>query len=127
MRFEKMKKSVIIKISAILVAIVFLLVLAGLLRRPVSTPMPVFNFLSGRGQAIHVEDAKSVHKAEGDFYSFKADFNDVCAAARSELSALGYVENSFPGQQPRSCDYWLQGPRPGDSVIVRIHENHRFA
>jgi hypothetical protein len=125
MRFEKMKKSVIIKISAVVIAIAVLLALVGLMRRPTLPSVPSFQFLSGRNQGVHA-GGDTANRQKRYVHSFEADFNDVCADAHSELTALGYVETTSPGHKPGTREYMLRGQLPGEFVAVKILDNNRL-
>ncbi|MEJ2649912.1 MAG: hypothetical protein P8016_16075, partial [Sedimentisphaerales bacterium] len=84
-----MKKSSVIKISAAAILILIILFVVGTLRyRP--APAPAFKFLSGRGSYIRIDSLKPKLRETRFVYSFEADFNDIVADAKSELSALGY-------------------------------------
>ena len=121
MLFERIRKSVFVRIAAAVVCILF--IAAGLnLRRLFQKPMPTFNFLNVQSQAVRVEEIKSGNNAERFLYSFKADYNAVCAAADKELTALGYVQFFLPGQGPHMCVYKLHNQRPGEEITVRVFD-----
>lgn len=120
-----MKRSVI-KISfAVAITIGVLLTPLGLLRR-YSKPMPSFQFLSSRGPAICIKEAAG-KTLDRKVYSFEADFNDVCADANAELSALGYVDTTRPRQEPRSREYMFRNKVHGGSVTVSIIDRHKLS
>jgi len=118
-----MERSVIKKSFAVAITIGVLLTLLGLLRR-YSKPMPSFQFLSSRGPAICIKEAASKTRF---VYSFEADFNDVCADANAELSALGYVDTTRPRQEPRSREYMFRNKVHGGSVTVSIRDRHKLS
>jgi len=123
-----MKRSVIKKSFAVAITIGVLLTLLGLLRR-YSKPMPSFQFLSSRGPAICIKEAasKTLDRKTQFVYSFEADFNDVCADANAELSALGYVDTTRPRQEPRSREYMFRNKVHGGSVTVSILDRHKLS
>jgi hypothetical protein len=139
-RVNFMKRSKIIKISSIAVTLVILLVIVVLLRsQPQQTPVPAFKFLSGRAPTARIEVKKYSYRLSRFGYSFEADFNDIAADANSELSALGYVNNThidsyypsvkyfIPGTQAsimensiqivKNCTLRFISPRDGDNLI----------
>jgi hypothetical protein len=60
-----------------------------------------------------------------DIYSFAGDFNDVCAMANTELTSLGFVEETRPGDESHRRRYRLVGKRPGEFSTVTIMDNHK--
>jgi len=85
-------KRPVIKISlAILVVVGILLGLLAVLSRD-SGPEVSLAFLSDRTLRARIkqEPGKRFHSTTREIYSFEADFNDVCAGADAELSAMGF-------------------------------------
>ena len=127
---EVMKKSVVKRSLAVVIIVGIFLTLVGLLvwysrSRP---PIPSFRFLSGQGSALHVKDKrKSLYRTTRDIYSFEADFNDVCADANAELTALGFVDETPLGHESSRRVYSLQKKVPGESVWIRILDKHKIA
>ena len=100
-----------------------------LLQHRIDKPIvPSFKFLRGRGQMVKAKGTTEARDYRRIRYacSFEADYNDVCAAADKELTALGYVQTPFAGQPSYRRIYELQGPRIGDSIIVMILMEHQL-
>lgn len=129
MRFRKIRKSSFVRNTEIAVAIIALLITAGLfLRRLVPTSTVPYNFLEGR-QAGMVEGELGTMNMRYSrcVYSFKADFNDVCAAADAELMVLlGYGRKTPTQQEPRRREYVLNNSSGGESITVTILDKHQL-
>ena len=124
-RGKVLKKSRVKKVCAIVIIVSIALVTAALLlNRP--TPVPSFKFLASRKPLIRVKHNadKSLIPETHLTYSFEADFNDLHTKARSELLALGYVENIRPQDPPDVRTYRLSDQR-GDTRID-ILDKHRY-
>lgn len=83
----------VVKISlAIIVIATILLSLLVLLTLDSGSRM-TFGFLDGRALTARIErnPGRSAFRTTRDVYSFKADFNDVCAKVDAELTALGFT------------------------------------
>lgn len=120
-----MKKSSIIKISAAAVLIFIIIFVVGTLRYS-HTSAPKFNFLNGQNSFIRIEELRSRIKETRFIYSLEADFNDIVADANSELTALGYLNNSTLMMSPPQILYYLSGKKPGDSITIRILDKHKM-
>lgn len=99
-----------------------LLILVASLSSPSSTT-PSFQFLAGRGPVPMVRDQDRPRAGAWslDFYSFAGDFERVCAAAQSELSALGYTEMpQDPDVFFPTREYHLRQNSPDGMIMVRI-------
>ena len=129
-----MKRS--LKISSIglfLAVLVVGLALLGLwissLRTP---PLMSFDFLKGRAVEVRVEhDPRkspfaSIHDYYSwvQYYSFEADFSDVCKAADAELLALGFRARTHSIEGYKHRIYMLNEAASGKTVI--IFDRQRF-
>ncbi len=129
-----MKRS--LKISLIGVfpaALVVGLVLLGLwissLRTP---PLMSYNFLNGRALVARLEHdpRKSLFSSIHDYYSwvqwysFEADFSDICKAADAELLALGFTARTHSIEEYKYRIYMLNEVNSGKTVI--IFDRQRF-
>lgn len=121
-----MKKSVFIKIGAIVAASLILpSMIALLMYRPKPMHPPEFKFLSGRDSFVRIKEDSSKIKQTRFVFSFKADYNDIHADAESELLALGYQPILY-ASQPFFPEYRLKGRKPDDSISVRFIENYKL-
>lgn len=104
-----------------------LLILAACFSATSST-MPSFQFLAGRSPIPMVRDQdQSRNRGSLDFYSFAGDFESVCTAARSELTALGYTE--LPKQPDAFYDtreFQLCRNTPDGMILIRIMAHARL-
>jgi hypothetical protein len=119
-----------LKISSIgifLAVLVVGLVLLGLWissLRP--SPLMSFDFLKGRAVVVRVEhDPRkspfaSIHEYYSwvQYYSFEADFNDVCKAAGAELLALGFRARTHSIEGYKHRIYILNEATSGKTVII---------
>ena len=123
-----MKRSSKISASAIfLTALVVGLVLLGLwislLRPPASLS---FDFLKGRAvvAGMDYDPRKSPFASIHDYYSrvryysFEADFSDVCKAADGELLALGFSARTHSIEGCKYRTYMLNEAASGQTIII---------
>ena len=91
-----------------------------------------FDFLKGRAVAARVEyDPRqspfaSIHQYYSwvQYYSFEADFSDVCKAADAELLALGFSARTHSIEGYKHRTYMLNRATSGKTVI--IFDRQRF-
>jgi len=86
-----------------------------------------FGFLDGRTMTGRIEQARNSRKITREVYSFEADFNDVCAKADAELSALGFRRLSEGNQEPRMRDYLRKKSFSVRWVNVRVIDRLKFS
>ncbi len=74
-----------------------------------SGPEMAFSILVGRTLRACVEEdpGKHFYRTTQEVYSFAADFNDLCAEADGELSAMGLRVAPFTGQSISKREYRL--------------------
>jgi hypothetical protein len=116
-----------VSLGAVLAASILLFLTA--LGSYISATGPSFQFLAGQSPAFALRSRDILsNRWQHDFYSFPGDFQSVCAAAQSELSALGYVS------VPQSPDVFFPtrehqlSPGPSGGVItVRIQDRAKLA
>ncbi len=118
-----MRKSVI-KISlAIFVVVAGILLALLAVMMCDSGPEISLGFLDGRAMTARIEEdpGKSAHRTTREVYSFRADFNDVCARADAELSARGAKTLLFRGYPGREVAmYSIRSTSSGESGRVSI-------
>jgi hypothetical protein len=124
-----MRKSVI-KISlAIFVVVAGILLALLAVMMCDSGPEISLGFLDGRAMTARLEQetSKSAYRTTREVYSFKADFNDVCARADAELSATGAKTLLFRGYPGREVAmYSFRSTFSGESVRVSIVEEKKL-
>jgi hypothetical protein len=125
-----------LKISAIgifLVVLVVGLALLGLWISSLGTPaLMSFDFLKDRAVVARVESDPrkspfaSIHDYYSwtQYYSFQADFSDVCKAADAELLALGFSVRTHSIEGYKYRIYTLNKAASGKTVI--IFDRQRF-
>ena len=106
---------VFIAVFLIIITALTLVALFSLLPRP----MPAFNFLSGQKPLYNVK--KNSYKT--DFYSFKADVNNIHIKAKAELASLGYTERNIALYN--SFYKFREWELPDHSILVTIKDNRR--
>ena len=129
-----MKRSLkIFSIGIFLAVLVVGLALLGLwissLRTP---PLMSYDFLKGRAVVARLEHdpRKSLFSSIHDYYSwvqwysFEADFSDVCEAADDELLALGFTARTHSTEGYKYRIYVLNKVNSGKTVI--IFDRQRF-
>ena len=104
---------IFVAVAFILIAALTLVALFSLLPRPV----PTYNFLGAQRPLHHVKD-KSYRI---DFYSFRADVNNIHTKISTELTSLGYA-NKNPAGHKEYLHHW---ELPDHSVLVTIKDNRR--
>jgi len=95
-------------------------------------PLMSFDFLKSRAVVAHVENDPrkspfaSIHDYYSwvQFYSFEADFSDVCKAADAELLALGFKTHTHSIEEYKQRTYVLD--EAASSKIVIIFDRQRF-
>lgn len=129
------------KISAIWISLAVFVVGIALLGLWISSlrlpPLASFDFLKGRAvtASIEFDPCKSpfpVTRASGapiyhswiQYYSFEADFSDLCKAADDELLALGYRASTHSTEGYKDRMYILDKATSVKTVI--IFERQRF-
>lgn len=125
-------KKLTIKIFAAVVIVVGLTLL-GLWISSLRPPsLMSFEFLKGRAVVVRVEhDPRkspfaSIHQYHSwfQFYSFKADFSDVCKAADAELLALGFKTHTISVERQKLRVYTLSKTTSSKTAI--IFDRRRF-
>jgi hypothetical protein len=119
-RFKKAMKRDAIKAFFVVVLIIIVLTLASLFLLQFDS-MPTFNFLSGQNPLHHVKDR--LYRI--DFYSFKADVNDIYKIAKAELISLGY-NNKTQSPQKNNFSKLRQWELPDNSVLITFRDNRRL-
>ena len=119
-----------LKISAVAIFLVVLVVGLALLRLWISSlrppPLMSLEFLKGRAVVARVEhDPRkspftSIHDYHSwfRFYSFKADFGDVCKAADEELLAIGFKAHTISVERQKFRVYTLNKATSSKTVII---------
>lgn len=95
-------------------------------------PLMSYNFLNGRALVARLEHdpRKSPFSSIHDYYSwvqwysFEADFSDVCEAADTELLALGFTARTHSIEGYKYRIYMLNKVNSGKTVI--IFDRQRF-
>ena len=125
-----------LKISAVaifLTVLIFGLALLGLWISSLgSPPLMSLDFLKGRVVAARIEhDPRkspfaSIHDYHSwfQFYSFKADFGDICKAADEELLVLGFKTHTISVERQKFRVYMLNKATSSKTVI--IFDRQRF-
>jgi hypothetical protein len=129
-----MKRSVKIVVIGISLAVLFVgLVLFGLWISSLRSPaLMSFDFLKGRAVVARQEadPRKSLFASIHDYhswiqyYSFEADFSDVCKAADAELLPLGFYARTHSTDGNKHRTYTLNKVNSGKSVM--IFQRERF-
>ena len=97
-----------------------------------SPPLMSFDFLNGRAVTARIESDPrkspfaSIHQYYSwiQYYSFQADFSDVCKAADAELLALGFNTHTHSIEGYKYRTYVLNEAASGKTVI--IFDRQRF-
>lgn len=119
----------VIKRRVIKISLAIFVVVAGILLALLavmmcdSGPEISLGFLEGRAMTARIEEetSKSAYRTTREVYSFRADFNDVCARADAELSATGTKTLLFRGWPGREVAmYPFRSTFSGESVRVSI-------
>lgn len=124
---EKAMKRRVIKIALAIFVVVGILV--GLLAAMAldSGPEMSFSFLDGRTMTGRIEQARNSRRVTREVYSFEADFNDVCAEADAELSAMGSQIASFSAGEIADREYRLGSHISANRwILVRIRDRYRL-
>jgi len=122
-------KKFVIKISlAFIVIAVVLLILLGLRSR--DSFIPSYRFLGGRNPTVY-KDVKTQGVNKCYYYSFEADFNDVCLSADAELIGAGFVVRTNIGKSLSGNEYsirnYMQKNRfPRGPVWIVIQNNREY-
>jgi hypothetical protein len=131
---KEAKKS--LKISAVGIFLAVLVIGLAMLTLWISSlrtpPLISFDFLKGRAMVAHIESDPrkspfaSIHDYYSwvQYYSFEADFSDVCKAADAELLALGFRVRTHSIEGYKYRIYMLNGATSGKTVI--IFDRQRF-
>jgi len=129
-----MKRSLkIFTVGIFLAILVFGLALLGLwISSLITPPLMSYNFLKGRAVVARLEHdpRKSLFSSIHDYYSwiqwysFEADFSDVCEAADAELLALGFTARTHSTEGYKYRIYVLNEVNSGKTVI--IFDRQRF-
>jgi hypothetical protein len=124
-----------LKISAVAIFLAVLVVGLALLRLWISSlrspPLISLEFLKGRAIAACVEydprkspypvtgaSGASIYHSWIQYYSFEADFSDVCKAADAELSALGFRASTISTEGYKHRIYIINKAASGKIVII---------
>ena len=130
-----------LKISAIGIFLVVLVVGLSLLRLWISSPgqppLMSLDFLNGRAITANIESDPrkspfAVTAASGapiyhswiQYYSFEADFSEICKAADAELLALGFKAGTISMERWKLRIYTLNKATSSKTVI--IYDKRRF-
>jgi hypothetical protein len=99
-----------------------------LARLPVtSAPTPRFRFLAGQSPIRTMRGSGGWTGNRHDTYSLAGDVQSLCAAAQSELTALGYVVVArSPADYFPTREYRLAPGPSGEAITVRILSSARL-
>jgi len=125
-----MKKFVITISLGIIILCVLLMILLGLRSIDGDGTVPSYSFLGGR-KPISCIDAKTGDVDKCYYYSFEADFNDICLKADAELIGAGFVVNTNIGKTLSGNEYsirnYMQKNRyPRGPVWIVIQNNREY-
>jgi hypothetical protein len=130
---EDMKRYLKISAIGIFLAILFVvLALLGLWISSLSSlSLMSFDFLNGRAVTACIEhdprkspfpvtcaSGAPIYHSWIQYYSFEADFNDVCKAADAELLALGFKTHTISVERQKLRVYTLSKATSSKTVIV---------
>ncbi len=124
-----MKKFYITISLVIIIVSAVLLILLGLLSR--DSFVPSYRFLGVRNPT----SCKDVKIGECYYYSFEADFNDICLKADAELIPAGFVgstivddtvvDKNFSDIMSSFRVYYLKGIFPRGPIWIYIYKNRQ--
>ena len=128
MKRKTAKKRRVVRVSLVcIITAIILLALSGLLSHVEGGPS--FRFLKGRKPvACRSELTARRLRSKSYYYSFPADFNDICLNARAELISAGFLDRTPPPppNKSRSCLYVLRGRFLRGIVAVLICKDHDY-
>ena len=126
MKKKTAKKRLLVRVSLVcIVTAIILLALSGLLSHVEGGPS--FRFLKDHKPVAYRSELTARRwRSKNYYYSFPADFNDICLNARAELISAGFLDRTHPPKKSLSRLYVLRGRFLRGQVAVLICKDHDY-